>query len=141
MGMLPELLGSSDLTSDFRGALVAHMVLQDIMSLQLQAYRKLSFWVREKRNSQAEVDLVIPHRGHLVPVEIKAGAAGKLRSLHQFVDASSHPYTVRVYGGEFSVERHTTWAGTDFVLLNLPYYLGTQIYRYIDYLMDEVILE
>ncbi len=136
MGLLPQMLGSVDMSSDFRGGIVSHVVHQEVTSLQALSVRPLSFWVREKRNSQAEVDMVLPHKGLLIPVEIKAGAVGKLRSLHQYVDASPHPYAVRMYGGELSVERHRTRAGTDFILLNLPYYLGTQVYAYLDYLME-----
>jgi hypothetical protein len=46
----------------------------------------LCYWLREGRSANAEVDFVIDHRRRIVPVEVKAGTAGSLRSLHQFLD-------------------------------------------------------
>jgi hypothetical protein len=33
----------------------------------------------------AEIDYVIQHRNNIIPVEVKSGAAGKMKSLHQFI--------------------------------------------------------
>ena len=44
----------------------------------------LCYWLREGRSANAEVDYVIEHGRGVVPVEVKAGTAGRLRSLHQF---------------------------------------------------------
>jgi len=36
-------------------------------------------------------------------------------------------------GYKFAVEEHTTPAGTPYLLMNLPYHLGTKLPNYIDY--------
>jgi hypothetical protein len=79
------------------------------------------------------VDLVISHNALAIPIEIKSGATGSLRSLHQFIDACDHGFAVRIYGGELKIEETTTPAGKPYTLLNLPYYLGTKIKDYLDW--------
>lgn len=44
----------------------------------------LHYWLREGRSTNAEVDFVIEHGRSVVPVEVKAGTTGGLRSLQQF---------------------------------------------------------
>lgn len=46
---------------------------------------ELYCWMREKRASSAELDFVIAIGTTVVPVEVKAGKTGTLRSLHQFL--------------------------------------------------------
>ena len=47
-----------------------------------------------------------------------------LRSLHQFMERTNHPYNVRLHAGAFSIENATTPGGVPCVLMNLPYYLS-----------------
>ena len=49
---------------------------------------KLYYWARDKRGSSAEVDYLIEHSQGVTPVEVKAGATGKLKSLHLFLDSN-----------------------------------------------------
>lgn len=46
----------------------------------------LCFWAREARGSKAEVDYVIEVDGMPVPVEVKAGARGSLKSMRLFLE-------------------------------------------------------
>ncbi len=131
MDMRIQLMAIDDLSYAYKGALLPHIITQEIMSLNKWGDQRINFWVRQKSQSSAEVDLVIPEGDLLIPVEIKSGKVGKLRSLHQFIDRCNHHYAVRVYGGEMNVEHHKTPAGKDYTLFNLPYCLGTQIYRLI----------
>ena len=48
--------------------------------------RQLYYWHREKRGSSAEVDYLLEHEGHVVPVEVKSGSTGKMQSLNLFID-------------------------------------------------------
>jgi hypothetical protein len=76
------------------------------------------------------------YRDKVIPIEIKSGADGTLRSLHQFVDQCSYPYAVRVYAGMYPVIKTNTSAGKPHWLINLPYYLGTMIPEYISWLIE-----
>jgi len=46
---------------------------------------ELNYWLREGRSNNAEIDFLIDHEGRVVPVEVKAGKAGSLKSLHRFM--------------------------------------------------------
>jgi predicted AAA+ superfamily ATPase len=131
-----ELLALKDLSSAYKGAIIPHLITQELISLFETTPYQAHFWVREKRQSSAEVDLVWSHSPYLIPIEIKSGKTGTLRSLHQFIDACNHNFAVRIYGGKFSIEEHKTIAGKPFVLMNLPYYLGTKINEYIKYFIE-----
>lgn len=128
-----EMLSMHDLNDAYRGAIIPHLITQELISMNSTKAIKPNFWVREKKQSTAEVDLVIQHNKLLIPIEIKSGKEGTLKSLHQFVDASNHPYAVRLYAGVFSIEEHTTRNGKEYFLMNLPYYLGTKLHDYLDY--------
>jgi predicted RecB family endonuclease len=45
----------------------------------------LTYWLREGRSSNAEVDFVAEFEGQIVQIEVKAGGRGSSRSLHPFV--------------------------------------------------------
>jgi uncharacterized protein len=131
LGIQGQLLKMDELSAAFKGALIPHLVTQEIISIQDLTDQKPNFWTREKNQSSAEVDLVYPYEGKLIPIEIKSGATGSLRSLHQFLDAADHSYAIRIYAGKLEVEETKTPAGKPYKLLNLPYYLGTQIEQYV----------
>ena len=56
---------------------------------------ELHYWLRHARRGNAEVDYVISHRGWIVPIEVKAGRSGSLKSLLQFVHEKRPPVAVR----------------------------------------------
>lgn len=136
IGIQADMLLYDDLSLLYRGAIIPHLLSQELISLGVTSDELPSFWVREKTQSSAEVDLIIKYKNLLMPVEIKSGSSGSLKSLHQFIDASPHHYAVRMYGGEFKVENATTPAGKQYLLMNLPYYLGTKIHEYIGYFVE-----
>ena len=47
---------------------------------------QLFYWLRDKKNENAEVDFVISHLDKITPIEIKSGQSGRLKSLVQFVE-------------------------------------------------------
>jgi hypothetical protein len=57
--------------------------------------RELNYWLREGRTGNAELDFVVAIGGEIVPVEVKAGASGSLRSLHQFMAEKNARIAVR----------------------------------------------
>lgn len=137
LGIQAQLLGMQNLSNSFKGAIIPHLVIQELISLNTITNTKPNFWVRENNQSSSEVDLVYPYKDKVIPIEIKSGAKGTLKSLHQFMDRANHPYAIRVYGEKFIIEESKTINGTPFLLMNLPYYLGTQLPRYIEYFVRE----
>lgn len=128
-----DMLALSDLSTAYKGAIIPHLITQELISLNTYKNQKPNFWVREKSQASSEVDLVFSYKGLLIPIEIKSGKVGKLRSLHQYVERAPHPFAVRIYAGDFSIEKHTTPGEKEFYLMNLPYYLTTYLSQYIEY--------
>ncbi|PPL02248.1 hypothetical protein SAMN05444682_104173 [Parapedobacter indicus] len=137
LGIQAEMLAMPDLNTAYRGAIIPHLVTQELISLQQQTDNKPMFWVREKTQSNAEVDLVYTYQKWVVPIEIKSGATGSLRSLHQFVEAADHPFAIRIYGGEFRLENAVTPNKKPYFLLNLPYYAVTMLPQYVSWLINQ----
>lgn len=131
-----NMLAMKDLSKAFKGAIIPHLITQELISINSSTDNKPNFWVREKKQSSAEVDLVYTYANKVIPIEVKSSAKGSLKSLHQFVNRSNHPYAIRLYMGEFSVEIQRTKEGTRFLLMNLPYFLGTQLPKYINYFVN-----
>jgi hypothetical protein len=131
-----EMIGMSDLSDFYRGKIVQHLVAQELISIQDDSNYKPHFWVREEKQSNAEVDMIFQSGKYIIPIEVKSGKQGSLRSLHQFVERTNHPYAVRFYQGEFSIEETVTPNGKSYLLMNLPYYLGTRIHDYTAYLIE-----
>ena len=136
LGAQSQMIGLSDMNDYYRGKIIQHVVYQQLQAQSNSVDNKLHFWVREKSNSTAEVDLIYQHNQYLIPIEVKSGPQGRLRSLHQFVDRANHHYAVRVLANKLSVEKVKTPGGKDYILLNLPYYLSTRIPQYIEWLCN-----
>lgn len=49
----------------------------------------LFYWHREARSSNAEVDFLCVKDSHIIPVEVKSGSQGGMKSLHLFLE--NHP--------------------------------------------------
>lgn len=60
-------------------------------------YEKISlhYWHREEKSSQAEVDYVVQRGSEIVPIEVKAGSIGKMKSLHLFIKEKNVKLGVR----------------------------------------------
>lgn len=136
LGIQAEMLALTDLSKSYKGAIIPHLITQELISLQTINNKIPHFWIREKKQSSSEVDLVYPYQDKVIPIEIKSGKEGSLRSLHQFIDRTNHPYAVRMYAGEFNVIETMTPGGTPYMLMNLPYFLGTKIPDYIQFFVD-----
>lgn len=129
-----DMLAMDDFNTAYKGAVIPHLITQELISLSTINYKKPNFWVREKAQASSEVDLIVAHKDKVIPIEIKSGKEGKLKSLHQFMDQANHPYAIRMYAGGFKVEQHqTAIKKTPYLLMNLPYFLGTRLPEYIDY--------
>jgi len=93
------------------------------------------YWVREKKNSSAEVDYVISEGTLIVPIEVKAGKSGTLKSLHLFLREKHCSLGVRFNSDIPSVfESQTALAdgrNIPYSLLSLPLYMVGQTRRLI----------
>jgi len=137
-GLQDEFFRHDDLHAIYKGMLAEHIVGQELLCLESDTRKKQCFWVRDKTQSQAEVDFVIQHRSYVIPVEVKSGTAGTLRSLHEFVDRCPHRFAVRLYAGPLDLHPARTPSGKSYNLLNVPYFLAAKIHEYVDWMMEQV---
>ncbi|MDD4148535.1 MAG: AAA family ATPase [Bacteroidales bacterium] len=136
-GLQASILSSNLIDDLFEGKIAEHIVGQELLFLQKSVLAKNTFWVREKKQSNAEVDYLIQINDMLIPVEVKAGKTGRLRSLMAYVDAAPHNCAIRVYSGNYNIEYAKTLNNKDFILLNLPFYLINRIYHYAQKMLNE----
>lgn len=127
--MMIEQMNDARLVNE--GAMAEQFVGQHLQALLAgSANRELSYWLREGRSTNAEVDYVVSFNGRILPIEVKAGASGGLKSLHQFVAEKRVPLAVRFDAMPPSSQLLETrvWCGgtqmdVSYRLISLPLYL------------------
>ncbi len=131
-GLQRQLIGLRDLTDLHRGRLIEQIIGQELKAMDTRSDAPLRFWVRDKAQSQAELDYLLQTPAGVIPVEAKSGAAGKLRSLHQFMAQSKAPLAVRLYSGRPACH-DVAFAGANYRLINVPYYAAAMIPHYVEW--------
>jgi len=126
-GIQKQMILAIDLNALFEGQVLRHVVGQELLSTVEAKPVGLDYWVRDKAQSTAEIDYVIRHEDLIIPVVVKSGEPGRLRSLHQFIDESPHPFAVRLYAGNVNIRKAETLRGKPYYLLSLPYFLACRI--------------
>ena len=117
-----EVFGSKDILDAWRGHIAEQVVAQELLAFDDRVSHRRHFWVREKKGSDAEVDFIIQYDNRIIPIEVKSGHAGRLKSLHLFMENTNHRTAVRVWSGSLSINKVTTLSGKKFDLINLPFY-------------------
>lgn len=126
-----DLIGIKDLSDFMRGKLIQHIVSQELFVQNNDFQYKPLFWVRENHNSNAEIDNLYIGRDFILPIEIKSGHSGRLRSLMQFIDEAEVNQGIRLSAHHFSVENIKTLNQKSFKLYNIPYYHAIKINEYL----------
>ncbi|MCK4761681.1 MAG: ATP-binding protein [Candidatus Aminicenantes bacterium] len=122
-GLDREMLFSGDFMKINAGALAEQFAAQELL-----AYRdpfqenRLYYWAREARNSNAEVDYLVPWNSYAVPVEVKSGKTGTLRSMHLFLEKYPAPVGIRISQQFFN---------TTPPVISIPFYAVKKIPRLI----------
>jgi predicted AAA+ superfamily ATPase len=86
----------SNLLAIYKGQLAEQFVGQEF---EAKDRRQLYYWARDAKNSNAEIDFLEVRDGSFIPVEVKDGPSGRLRSLHLFRDQYHPPYSVVFHSG------------------------------------------
>jgi uncharacterized protein len=68
-----------DLLAIYQGKLAEQFVAQEILAQQQQ---DLHYWSRDAKSSNAEVDFLTTNQNQIMPIEVKSGRGGSLKSLH-----------------------------------------------------------
>lgn len=96
----------------------------------------LNYWLREGRASNAEVDFVVQFGQSIVPVEVKAGKSGSLKSLLQFAYQKKTAKAMRfdlnppaVQNVRHAIRQASDTADVAFHLMSLPLYMAEEAER------------
>lgn len=133
---LHQLSSISEIALVNNGAMAEQLTGQILRTINA-AYvdSALYYWHREKTNSSAEVDYIIQHENQVIPVEVKAGTTGSLKSLREFVKEKKVALAVRVNSDKPSIViaqiADQTTSPLEYKLLSLPFYLLGQVHRLI----------
>jgi len=129
-----DLAQSDDLMLINSGAVCEQAVGQHLLhGGPIYIEPELFYWLRQRRGSSAEVDFIIAIGDQVIPVEVKAGKTGTLKSMHVFLEEKH-----RGFGLRFNTDRpsllstRTSVAHAPqrpFRLLSLPLYLVGQTTR------------
>ncbi len=132
IGLLPQvsesILDAEDLALVNKGSLAEQFVGQELAAY-IKPYMKpiLYYWEREKKGGEAEVDYIIEVGQHIIPIEVKAGATGRLRSLKQFMTEKKSPFGLRICQAPLSFEDN---------ILSVPFYMVREIPRLVQWTLD-----
>ena len=122
----PEIFLQKNLMLLNRGSQAEQFAGQELL-----AYRKpymqseLFYWDRQNPSSSAEVDYVINVNENIIPIEIKAGKTGSLRSLQLFLNEKKYDLGIRISLKTLEMDHR---------VLSVPLYMIFEIQR----LLNEV---
>lgn len=129
----PTLVGTPDVMQINAGAIAEQIAGQMLReSAGFDTPPSLHYWTRDKAGASAELDYLIAVAGRVVPIEVKAGATGRLRSLHVFMNEKGLDLAVRLYDGPpemTSVDLGFNETRVRYRLLSLPLYLAGEVRR------------
>ncbi|MBC7641209.1 MAG: DUF4143 domain-containing protein [Flavobacterium sp.] len=72
-----------ELSVAFQGILFEQFVAQQLVA---QTNQKTFYWARTESGASSEVDFVILKDNNIIPIEVKSGKNGSLKSLHYLLD-------------------------------------------------------
>jgi len=86
-----------NLITDFEGTLAEQFVGQELIAnSQFFIEKKLNYWIREAKNSNAEIDYLEQIGNEIYPIEVKAGKRGTLKSLNVFLTEKNKNIGIRL---------------------------------------------
>ncbi len=83
-----------------KGAIAEQFVGQELITHQPSFdHAALFYWHKERREGSAEVDYIIQHKHYIIPLEVKAGKSGRLKSLQIFMHEKNSPVGIKLIAG------------------------------------------
>ncbi len=138
LGIQFDILNTDDLNKIYQGHMIEHLIGQELLATKFNPLHSLHFWVREKKTSMAEIDFLYVYQNKLIPIEVKSGKEGKLKSLHLFMEHAPHKMAIRLYPDQLHISKIELPSQKIYYLLNLPYYLASQLDQYLKWFESEI---
>ncbi len=104
IGLMTHLSGLSvqsefkktDILAVYNGALAEQFVGQEFIAA---SQKELYYWSRDAKSSSAEVDYLLVKQNEIIPVEVKSGASGRLKSLHLLLNTYENCKNAYIFSG------------------------------------------
>ena len=125
-GLDAELLLANDLNLIYEGALSEQLVGQELLANQaITTPPELYYWARDKHGASAEIDYLVQIGGQIIPIEVKSGKSGRLKSMQIFLDEHKQYAQIANFGIKISQDN----LQFDHRILSIPFYMLNQIDR------------
>lgn len=117
---------------------IAEQVTGQLLRTITPAYVEpvLYYWHRDEKGSSAEIDYIVQHGPHVIPIEVKAGSTGSLKSLHLFMGLKQLSVAVRINSDHPTVTpidvKDNAGQSIKYTLLSIPFYLVGQLHRLLE---------
>jgi hypothetical protein len=120
-GLQAEITLTNNFFQIYSGAVTEQFIGQELRA-NSDSYleRGLFFWARDKKNSSAEVDYIVAIDSMILPIEVKAGKTGTLKSLKLFIEEKRSSFGIRFSQEKLSLHDK---------VLTLPLYMAEQMKR------------
>lgn len=111
---LKKWMTTVDISSVNRGAIAEQFVGQELATWQdAGPLSPLTYWHRESKGSSAEVDYLLEHGKRILPVEVKEGTQGGMKSLRRFLEEKEQTAGLKISKYGFS---------NDGTVVTIPFY-------------------
>lgn len=80
-----------------KGMIVEQFIAQHLIYLNnYNDDTKMYYWLNDKKGTNAEIDFIQEFRGKIIPIEVKSGKVGKMKSLFQFIARKKIKIAVKI---------------------------------------------
>lgn len=102
-GIYTDTAKAEDFTTVFKGAVAEQFVGQEILAYQVPYHKpSLYYWAREAKNSNAEVDYLVQKDSTIIPIEVKSGSTGRMKSLSMFLETHQSAFGLKISQARYS---------------------------------------
>lgn len=122
----------------YKGALFEQFIGQNLLfTTDFYKEPEIFYWAREKPNSSAEIDYLTSVKSRIIPIEVKSGAGGSIKSLQIFLKEKNLNFGIRFYLGKPKLEKlEVTLSDSKtkikYDLLSLPLYFVNKFKKFIE---------
>jgi len=134
-----RLVDTDKIMTVHEGALAEQFVGQELLTIPPRFINKrLLYWLRESKNSNAELDYLWEENNLIIPIEVKSGKSGTLKSLYVYSFEKKNKFAVRLSINTPEISEINTFIRikaknqpVQLKLLTLPLYLTYKINDFI----------
>lgn len=135
VGLIQSMLGISltaieatrEINEIAKGSLAEQFIGQHLMyDRPMFEMPGIHYWERQVKHSSAEVDYLVPLEQDVLPVEVKSGHKGHMKSLQQFLREKNYDRALRFSSGPLLLRDYKYDGNHRYRFLNVPHYLAGQ---------------